>query len=188
MFRFKNALLYAENKDQNSDFCSTWVQNNAFTWTNSDTILFSVIGREKTRARSGGNAADVLKWKALSEFFTTTDLATLTGAAAETVKGWIWAAAKGTSQLFLIWIWPADDPPVGEMELWKNKSAGTGPSVWGGTNHETQKQPWTVDIFLIKKRRVYTLQKWSSYSVFCLVLKYHLNTYTIKYIYLRKIP
>lgn len=126
----------------------------------------------ENKQKNGNECGGGLKWKGPGWIPTrSTDLASF--AAGETVKGWIWAAASGTSQLFLIWTWPADDPPVGEMELWKNKSTGTEPSERrdeprdkSDEHLQRQKQQWTVYFLWVKKRTVYTLQKRLSHSVF----------------------
>ncbi len=126
---------------------------------------------EKSR-RTGVNAAAGWNEKAPSELLPTLQIwhrSQEALAAGETVKGWIWAAASGTSQLFIIWTWPADDPPVGEMELWKNKSTGTEPSERRDEPRDESdqhlqrlKQQWTV--YLVKGQLIYC--KKDSHSVF----------------------
>lgn len=52
-------------------------------------------------------------------------------------KAWVWALARENSQVFfhldLARQWPSHQK---ETEVWKNKSAGTTPSEWAGTNRK----------------------------------------------------
>jgi len=130
-------ITVGRNNEESSDFCRIWVQNNALTPTNFDTRWFSVSGRrEKLRARSD-----------VQEFSSTKQ---------KQYKSGFERPPAEPAKLFLIWTWPADDPPVGEMERWKNKSTGTGPREPPDT--KTTMNSWYCSN---QKRTVYTLRKLS---------------------------